>query len=244
MAEETKPVLQKPPGYKDPNVPIPSAPKPQIRKQPLPVSFQPRRKRRGFCRFCLCFLCVFLLLLIFLIAAAGAVFYLWFHPKLPIYRLQSIQFARFNVSVTADGTYLDSQTVVRFEVENPNQNKITFYYGQNEVGMTVDDDVDLGSASIPGFSQAKRNITVLKFTIQVKHELINDAEGPKLKAQFGSKIMAVNVGIRTRFGVGLAKWKLGKVPTNVLCRNVKLKQLNGVTTPQCTIKLLRWINLG
>ncbi|XP_043716482.1 NDR1/HIN1-like protein 6 [Telopea speciosissima] len=243
MTEATKPVLQKPPGYKDPNAPISTAPKPQIRKQPLPPSFQPKRKRHGCCRICCCFFCIFLLLLIVLIAAAGALFYLWFDPKLPIYRLQSIQFPRFNISVTSDGTYLDSQTVVRLEAKNPNRKKITFYYDESEVRMTVGNDVDLGSVSIPRFTQAKQNITALKFATQVKHALIDDGEGLKLKAQFRSKSMLVRVEVRTRFGVGVEKLTLGKLAVNVLCGGVTLKDLSAGNTPQCTVNLFKWINI-
>ncbi|XP_042480466.1 NDR1/HIN1-like protein 6 [Macadamia integrifolia] len=243
MAEASKPILQKPPGYRDPNTPIPKVPKPQIRKQPLPPSFQPRRKRPSLCRICYCFFCIFLLLLTLLTAAAAGLFYLWFNPKLPIYRLQSIQFPRFNISVTSDGTYLDSHTVVRIEATNPNHKKITFYYDESEVRMTVDNAVDLGSASHPGFSQARQNITALKFGTQVKHLLIDDGEGLKLKGQFRSKSMVIRVEVRTRFGIGVEKLTLGKLAVNVLCGDVTLKQLSAGNTPKCTVNLFKWINI-
>ncbi|XP_042504574.1 NDR1/HIN1-like protein 6 [Macadamia integrifolia] len=241
----TQPILQRPPGYRDPNSSIPTPVKPPIRKQPppLPPSFHPKRKRRSYCRRCCCCFFCFFLLLIIIVAAAGGLFYLWYQPKLPIFRLKSIDFPSFNVSITADGTYLDSKTIVRFETENPNKKKITFYYGHTDVVLTTGGDIDLGSATLPGFTQVAKNITILKFATQVKHLMINDEGGAKLKSQLLSKNMVVSAEVHTQFGLGVEKMKLGNMAVKILCKDVSLKQLSGGTTTGCSINLLKWINL-
>nr|DAD19130.1 TPA_asm: hypothetical protein HUJ06_020593 [Nelumbo nucifera] len=239
MAATSVPVLQKPPGYRDPNAPLPSVKKPpQIRK--LPPSFYPKRRRRGCCRLCCCFLCIFIFTLAFLLVLAGALFYVWFEPKLPTFYLQSFKIPRLDISVKPDGTYLDCQTDVRFEVTNPNH-KITFNYGRSQVRMTVgEDDVALGSAFIPGFRQEQKNTTVLKFGTQANHMLIDDNIGTKLKGGFRSKQLMVFVEVRTRVGLGLGGWKMGMLGIKVLCGDVSLKKLDGGAMPRCKVNLLNW----
>ncbi|XP_010251538.1 PREDICTED: uncharacterized protein LOC104593414 [Nelumbo nucifera] len=243
MAETAKPVLQKPPGYRDPNTPVPSVRRPPpIRK--LPPSFHPKTRNRGCRRFCCCFLCIFVFTALVLVALAGALFYLWFQPKLPTFYLRSFQMPRFNVSVMIDGTYLDSQTVVRFETTNPNH-KITFYYGESQVRVTVgeEDGVDLGSTFVPAFTQGRRNTTVLKFGTQVKHMLIDDGDGTKLKAGFQSKQLVIFVEVRTKVGLGVQRWRMGMLSVKVLCGDVSLKKLEDGAMPRCDVNLLKWINL-
>ncbi|KAK9279167.1 hypothetical protein L1049_012844 [Liquidambar formosana] len=150
MAEPVKPVLQKPPGYRDPNVPVQPAPRPPVRKPALPPSFQPKKKRRSCCRIFCCSLCILTFILLLILAVSIGIFYIWFDPKLPVFHLQSFKVERFNVSVTSDGTFLDSRTVVRVEVKNPNS-KLTVYYGGTRVKVTVgEDDTELGNSEFEG----------------------------------------------------------------------------------------------
>ncbi|OVA01903.1 Late embryogenesis abundant protein [Macleaya cordata] len=174
-----------------------------------------------------------------LLAVAGSLFYVWFQPKLPSFHIQSVKTPIFNVTVTPDGTFLDAQTDVKFEATNPNT-KIDFYFGQTQVRMTVEDDVDIGSATIPEFTQGRKNTTILKFETNVKKLLIDDESGRRLKDRIRSKMMVVNVEVRTRVGVGLEKWKLGKMAVVVMCEDVRVKQVEGGDTPKCAINLFKW----
>ncbi|KAF6172975.1 hypothetical protein GIB67_006351 [Kingdonia uniflora] len=259
MAEEAKPVLQKPPGYKDPNIPIavlPKGPQPMpvpTRKPQIPQSFIPKQKqkvdmnmnmnknpkRRKSCwRCCCCYFCIVFLLIMVLVVLFGSLFYLWFQPKLPMFHLQSLKMARFNVSVNSDGTFLDSQTVVKFQAKNPNE-KIRFRYGETKVMLSVGDDIDLGSEVIPGFVQERKNTRILKFGTQNKM-VIDDDVGAKLKGRYRNKELVVFVEVRTKFGVRVGSWKMSMVSVRVNCGDVSLKKLEAGATPKCTINLLKW----
>ncbi|KAK9143926.1 hypothetical protein Syun_013326 [Stephania yunnanensis] len=222
-----------------------------MRKPYVPPSFHPKRKRRlNFCscRRCCCLLCVSLLLVLIMLAVASAVFYIWFDPKLPKFHLQSLKTPKFNVAVKPDGTFLDARTVARVEATNPNH-KLRFEYGETELRASVEDDdddgddVELGSGHVPGFVQGKRNTTVLKFETEVSGAQIEDGIGRKLKVWHRTNELVVSVEVRTRFGIGVGKFRLGMVPVRVRCGGVSLKKLDAGATPQCTINILKWINL-
>lgn len=244
MTEPVKPVLQKPPGYRNPNAPFPSVPRPGVRKPVLPPSFYHRRKRRSFCRICCCLLCTLIFILTLLLLISSGLFYLWFEPVIPVFHLQSLQIPHFNVSVKSDGTYLDSKTTFNLEVRNPNS-KITLYYGGTDVQVTVGErtETDLGSSSVPGFTQETKNTTVLKFTAVDKSLLVEDGVGAKLRAQFRSRDLVVFMEVRTSVGLGVESWKIGTMGVHVLCGGVSLKKLDGGAMPKCTINLLKWINI-
>ncbi|KAK5776127.1 hypothetical protein PVK06_044086 [Gossypium arboreum] len=130
-----KPVLQKPPGYKDPKA-AQFGFRPPPRKPVLPPSFNPRKRNRSFYRVCCCWLCIFVLVLVLLAVIGGLVFYIWFDPKFPVFHIRSFRITHFNITERPDGTYLDAATTTRLEMKNPNV-KITYYYCETEVGVSV-----------------------------------------------------------------------------------------------------------
>lgn len=235
-----QPVLQKPPGYRDPDAPVQPLPKPPQRR-PLPPSMYPKKRRRSWCRTCCCCSCVFFLVLILLILAAAVIFFLWFNPKVPVFHFRSFQVSRFNVSVKSDGTYLDAETVSHVEVKNPNQ-KLGLYYGNTHVVVRIgggEDETVLGSSTVPAFAQEKRNVTSLKVKTEGRKQ-VADGVGPRLKSGFKSKSLAVKVEVRTRVGIKVEGWRVGAVSVNVKCGGTSLKSLQGGDMPKCTINLLKW----
>ncbi|XP_050280189.1 NDR1/HIN1-like protein 6 [Quercus robur] len=253
MAEPPlKPVLQKPPGFRDQNFPTQSAPKPVMRTPLLPQSYHPKKRRssrrsRGCCRSCCCFFCCLILILIVIVGVASAIFYLWFLPKTPVFRLQSFRIPRFNVTVKPDGTYLDAQTLIRVEAKNPN-GKLSLFYKDIHVNVNVKvgakaDPTELGSGKVAGFTQRKRNTTSLKVETNVKNQLVDDGEGAKLKASFKSKGLVVSVEARTGLGYIVRGLKIGPLGVKVLCGGVSLKGLEDGKIPKCTINTLKWINI-
>ncbi|XP_057980601.1 NDR1/HIN1-like protein 6 [Malania oleifera] len=248
MAQPSKPVLQKPPGYRDPTLSGHAAPRPRPlppRKPVLPPSFRPKPKRRSCRRICCCSLCILILVVLLFLAAAGGLFYLFFEPKLPVFHLRSFKIRRFKVTVEPDGTYLDAQTVVRIEAKNPNR-KLTLYYGRSELQLSEErDGTELGSASQSGFTQEKGNVTVLKLTAGVK-TVVEDGLGRKLKAGYRSKALVVAAEIRTRVGLGVGRWRIGTLGLSVVCGgggDMSLKKLKGGVMPKCTIRILKWIHI-
>lgn len=240
MAEQPlKPPLQKPPGYRDPAAPGKPVVRPPQRKPVLPASFQPRKKRRNWCRTCCCFLVVFFILLSLAVAIAGGVFYLWFEPKLPVFHLQSLRIPRFNVTVKPDGTYLDAGTVVRIEVKNPN-GKLELYYGGTHVDVTAWGDTELGTKDVGGFTQGKGNTTSLKVETTVKNQLVDDGIGRRLKNGYKSKELVVNIEGKTHVGYIVQGVKIGTAEVGVFCGGVSLKKLDSGDMPKCSLDLLQW----
>ncbi|KAL5993560.1 hypothetical protein ACLOJK_014485 [Asimina triloba] len=234
-----KPVLQRPPGYKDPNAPLAARP-PTMRKPPMnrPI-YPPKRRRRSCCRRCCCFIFVFILCVLILAAITGALFYIWYRPKLPSFRVQSVETPRFRVSVRADGTYLDSQTVVRLLAKNPNS-KMGFSYGRTEVRVRAKGAVGLGSGWVAAFDQDAGESKVVSVSMKVNNQLVDDDVGRRLKGQFQSKQMVVDAEVRTRFGVRIGGLSMGKVPVRVLCTDVRLHKTHGKGSPKCRINIFKW----
>ncbi|KAI3842693.1 hypothetical protein MKW98_015360 [Papaver atlanticum] len=237
---QSNPGLRRPPGYTDPSVQAHKKPT-SIPRSQIPPSFQSKRKRRSCCCCCCCTIIILILFLLIIFAIFGTLFYVWFQPKLPTFHLQSIKTPQFNVSVTPDGTYLDASTDVRFETTNPNS-KLEFAYDDITVRISYEDDVDLGTAVVPAFTQGRRNITILNFETSTKHLLIDDDMGLRLKNQLHDNNMVVDVEVKTRVGVGIESWKLGMMDVKVVCENVQVKSSGGAN-PKCKINLLKWINI-
>ncbi|KNA07414.1 hypothetical protein SOVF_172090 [Spinacia oleracea] len=237
--------LKKPPGFRDssstaPSSKPPSRPPPP-RKPSVPSYYQPKRKRRGCCCRCFCcFLCLLLLLLLFLLAFFG-IFYIWYQPKLPIFRFRPIDLERFNVTVNPDGTaLLDSLMIIRVEARNPNS-KMKVYYGETKVSLTGDQETGLGSSTVPAFVQGTNNVTLLKFTAAVQKGAMDSTTGKRLKDRVKNAEVVVTAAVKTKVGVGVFKTRFGMLPVNVNCGGITLKQLNdGKTYPKCSFNTLRW----
>ncbi|KAI5598776.1 hypothetical protein POPTR_002G167300v4 [Populus trichocarpa] len=235
-----KPVLQRPPGYTDPNLQAKPAPRPLPTKALLPPSFEPRKRRSRHCRLCLCCLSLLLIIAILLMIIAGGLFYLWFDPKLPVFHLQSFKFSAFNITKRSDGTYLTAKMVARIEVRNPNEN-IIYHFGESKVETTAgDDEVNLGSTTLPEFTQGKKNTTSLEIETSVNNELIEDGIGSKILDQFTSKKLKVDMDVKTSIGIGVEGVKTGLLGVEVVCGGVTLKETS-TEMPRCIISTLKWI---
>ncbi|XP_023526806.1 NDR1/HIN1-like protein 6 [Cucurbita pepo subsp. pepo] len=243
MAEPPlKPVLQKPPGYKDPNLTAPPVPRPPVRKLILPSPLsQNNKKRRSCCRRFCCFLCLFVVILIVVIVAAGGFLYLWFEPKLPVFHLQSFRISKFNVTDKADGSYLNAKTIGRIEIKNPNE-KLSLNYRDIEVVTAAGEGtrIELGSTIVPSFIQSKENTTSWKIETMVSNEIVDGGAGRKLNSGNRTGELVVIVEARTKIGFVVNGRRMPRVKIEVACGGVSLKRLDGGNTPKCSIHLPRW----
>lgn len=249
-----KPVLQKPPGYRDPAARAAAPPRPPVRMQPLPPSFRginPKRGRRRsrrpwFCWFC-CWLFILLVVLFFAIAIAGGLSYLWFQPKLLSFRLESIKIPSFNVTAKRDGSFLNTTTCVQIRIANPNR-KISISFSPMEASVTAPRDGDsgdasLGSQTVPAFVLVKKNSTQIPIEARVEGAAVDEVQGKWLSSQFHSKNLRVMVELRTRLGILHGGKRSGAVPVEILCGGaggLTLKQLEGGASAKCTINLFVW----
>ncbi|KAI8545007.1 hypothetical protein RHMOL_Rhmol07G0009700 [Rhododendron molle] len=227
MTDQAKPVLKKPPGYRDPAAPVQAPPKPPARKPPqpiLPISLRPRKKRRRYCRSICCYICLLIIIVTLLAAVAACCFYLYYEPRLPVFRLQSLQFPLFNVTSGQDGPEVNSRAVVRIEVKNPN-NFLHVNYGRIEADLSAE-NVDLGTARLAGFTQGKKNTTVVKLTTEVKGVLVgNEAEAKRLKEGVRSKGVVVGAEVRVGIGMGANGWNTARASVTAVCGGASLKEV-------------------
>ncbi|GAB4861640.1 hypothetical protein Ancab_036891 [Ancistrocladus abbreviatus] len=239
-----KSALKKPPGYKDPHTPSTGQNTPKRSRKPLPPSFYHTQKnRRSCCRLCCCCICFLILFLIILLAIAGGLFYLWFTPKLPVFRMRPLELERFNITTKKDGpAFLDSDITIRVEVRNPNE-KLTIYYGDTKISLVADGETDLGSATVGGFTQGKKNVTVLKFRTQTEKKQIDGSTADNLSSGVKSQSVKIDAEGKTKVGIGVGSLKIGMLGVNVKCGDKSLKQLNDGDSPKCTINTLKWINI-
>ncbi|GAB4844557.1 hypothetical protein Ancab_037939 [Ancistrocladus abbreviatus] len=237
-----KPALKKPPGYRDPNSPSPGQTPPKPARRPLPPSLHHtgNSKRRKCCRLCCCCTCFLILFLIIFLAIAGGLFYLWFSPKLPVFRLRPVELELFNITTAKDGSaFLDSAITIRVEIRNPNE-KLRIYYGETRISLMADGETNLGSASVGGFTQEKKNVTVLKFTTQMEKEEIDGSTANRLSSRVKSQSVLIDAEGNTKVGIGVGKLKIGMLGVNLRCGDMSLKQLNDGNPPKCTINTLQW----
>ncbi|KAK9743121.1 hypothetical protein RND81_03G219000 [Saponaria officinalis] len=238
--------LKKPPGYMDPATPAMRTPPPGQRKPVVPpVFYQTNKKKRNCCRICCCCVCCLVVFIIIICAISCALFYIWFQPKIPSFHFRELELDRFSITPNKrDGTaLLDSKAIIRVEAKNPNT-KLKIHYGVTEVSLNLDEEVDLGSTTLPGFVQPPNNMTLLKFNVGVENEVIDSSSGTRLSTRVKNENTEVNAAVKTKVGVGIWKTKIGMLPVNVNCGGITLKQLNdGSGSPKCSFNTLRWITI-
>ncbi|CAL9121332.1 unnamed protein product [Musa textilis] len=249
----SKPMLKKPPGYRDPAAPYPAAPSPPPRRQPLPPAFrQPgkpltqqrhRRPRRSCCCRVCCWASAVALVLGTLLAVAVGLAYLWFQPRLPSFRLESLNATELRVVAGPDGTFLDAVIKVGILATNPN-GRIVLEYGDGDARVVVaddDGDVGVGAVAITGFEQGRRNRTVVRFAAAAKGVSVDEVAGARIRAGFRSKEVRFGVELRTKVGLQVGGKSTGKVLIRVRCSPVSLKQgVSGGTLPKCLFYLFTW----
>nr|BAC41966.1 unknown protein [Arabidopsis thaliana] len=247
---QMNPVLQKPPGYRDPNMSSPPPPPPPIQQQPMrkavpmPTSYRPKKKRRSCCRFCCCCICITLVLFIFLLLVGTAVFYLWFDPKLPTFSLASFRLDGFKLADDPDGASLSATAVARVEMKNPNS-KLVFYYGNTAVDLSVgsgNDETGMGETTMNGFRQGPKNSTSVKVETTVKNQLVERGLAKRLAAKFQSKDLVINVVAKTKVGLGVGGIKIGMLTVNLRCGGVSLNKLD-TDSPKCILNTLKWVTI-
>ncbi|XP_006358646.1 uncharacterized protein [Solanum tuberosum] len=232
--------LKKPPGFKDPTIPIQMPP----RKVNLPPSFKPqKRKHRSCC--CRCFCCCFLIILILLLLLVSAcgLFYLWFDPKLPVFHLRSLEFTKFNVSESQDGQRLNAQSALGVELKNPNV-ELKIVYGDTRVDLKGENDVNMGAGEVVGFVLENRKVKVVKFVMKSNELLYGDSIGKLIMNGFKNKNLRVSADVITDIGVGYKGWKSWKIRVKVSCGSLRLKQIENGATPKCGITLFNWFDLN
>ena len=227
-----QPVLQKPPGYRDPSAP------PRV-NLPVRPSFRDahyrrskKRSRRSCFGKCCCWIFLLLLILAFIVAIAGGLSYLYFQPKLPSFRIESFQVPKFNITSKNEASFLDSKTVLRIKIGNPNR-RIKISLAPIEASVTTTGNVDLGSGTYPSLYLESKNSSVIRIEAEVKGSEIDEFLAKKLRSKFQSRNMDLMVNLKTNL-------RVPRVPVTVVCGSFTLKQIDGGASPICEIRVFHW----
>ncbi|KAJ0250051.1 Late embryogenesis abundant hydroxyproline-rich glycoprotein family protein [Hirschfeldia incana] len=246
-----KPVLQKPPGYRELHAP-PETPNTSSRRRPpkhmIPPSFYPEKKRRwSRCRIFCCSCCITVAIVFLLLVLTVSVFFLRYSPRLPAVRLASFRVTDFNFSggKSGDGlSLMTAKTTARLDFRNPN-GKLRYYYEDADVAVTLgegDFETSLGSTKVNGFVENPGNRTVVIVSISVKRQQVDDLTVKRLRVDMKSKKLVVKVTVKTKVGLAVGRRKIVTVGISLSCGGVTLQTLDKQMA-KCTITMLKWIKL-
>lgn len=237
------PPLAKPPGYREPGLPVQKPPEP-LRKVNLPPSFYAEgEKRRGCCCRCCCCLLIFIVLLTLFFISFGGFFYLWYEPRAPRFSLKSFQVDKFNITSTADGPTLNSHMSASIEFKNANKN-IKMVYDRIALSWYSNDIAsgEIGQGTVPGFVQEPNNVRDAKFSVKGNLPL-DHSSAKKVTNKFRAKSLMINVEVRTGIGMVLSGLKIGTVEVKLSCEASSLKQIQDGAMPKCKVFVFRLINI-
>ncbi|KAK2365308.1 NDR1/HIN1 protein [Trifolium repens] len=240
-------ILQKPPGYRDPNATeqqtITIKPPHPPRKPHLPPSFRPKPRKRDRCRVCCCIFCIILFILIFIFVVAAALIYFIYQPSLPEFHIGSFRVPNFNVTGTPDVSYLDADTVTMVEVKNRNT-KMVWHFEQSNVQIWAENgELNLGSTKVAAFDVSVRNMTALKAETNVRKEVLDAKQRRRLKSVFDSKALTPSVEVKTKTNVRVQGWNSMMVDVTVVCGDVTLRQIQNGDMPHCSFTIFKWIKI-
>ncbi|GMH10248.1 hypothetical protein Nepgr_012089 [Nepenthes gracilis] len=205
----------------DPATPPPpyAYPPPLQRTTPLAYSVPPKRRSSCFC-CCMCFLfslflllLLLLILLLFLLAVTIVlvlIFFLFFHPQIPKYYVNSVRIPHFDRATDAS---LVTTFDVNFTASNPNKKIGIYYEGGNHVSVWYT-DTELCRGSLQTFYQGHQNTTVMQASLTGNAtSLVKAVQVEKLRT--GSKPLVIKGTVPVR--VKVWKVKLMKIKFKVKC---------------------------
>ncbi|KAI5672786.1 hypothetical protein M9H77_13150 [Catharanthus roseus] len=229
--------LKKPPGYRDPNIPIQIPPKGAPN---LPHTFYPyKKKRKSCCRTCcLCF-CISLVLSILLFICLGGLFYVLYEPQLPRFNVKSFQLDQFNINESKDGPRLNTKLTVNIEFRNTNK-KIKIVYDKISILVNGEGGLNIGEGTTPGFVQGKNNATNVKLVMK-GNQLVSEQEAKKRIDEFKSKSLKLSTELRSGIGMILSGLNTGTVGLKVTCGDISLKQIENDVKPKCKVYMFRML---
>ncbi|KAJ4781941.1 hypothetical protein LUZ62_020936 [Rhynchospora pubera] len=248
-----KPVLQKPPGYRDPGAP-PLKPPQQLRRPThLPPSFRHAGKSRrqpNYRRSICCCILFFLLCTILLLSIGAALGYLYYQPRFPSFHLQSLNSTMLRVGSSGS---LDVAISAKILAWNPNT-KIGIVFGDGVGHVTAEDqdgDVELGDGQIMGFYVREKSAGTMMLQAGESGVLLDDAVAQRMRNGYKGSGVKVKVEVAVGMGVRVKGKNMWKVPLKVSCSPMRLKvvgkkgggaSVGGMV--KCQVYLFRWFNIN
>ncbi|CDP14749.1 unnamed protein product [Coffea canephora] len=128
--------------------------------------YYPKKSGGSSCLRCICCCYCILFLLIFVVSVLAFYFYTVYEPKVPSYKVQSLDVKSFDLLPD-----FSLNTVFLVTVEADNMNKaIGFTYGQGSSVLVEYTDSRLCSGSLPNFHQGPHNTTLIQIELKGRSE--------------------------------------------------------------------------
>jgi hypothetical protein len=199
------------------------APKPQMYQRPIYRPQAPAKRRRRSCRcsFCCCFCWALLvvILLALVAAAAGGAFYLLYRPQHPTFTVSSVRLASLNLTTSATAPVLSDAITLTVTARNPNK-KIVYVYGDLTLtAATAANALPLGTATVPGFTHAAGNTTVLTATVSTNATTVDPAAAGDVKKSGGFSVV---LDADTTAGARVGSIRTKKIGIQVHCEGIKV----------------------
>ncbi|RCV16126.1 hypothetical protein SEVIR_3G115500v4 [Setaria viridis] len=200
------------------------APKPQMYQRPIYRPQAPAKRRRGRscrCSFCCCFCWALLvvILLALVAAAAGGAFYLLYRPQHPSFTVSSVRLTALNLTSSATAPVLSDAITLTVTARNPNK-KIVYVYGDFTLSAaTSANALPLGSGTVPGFTHAAGNTTVLTATIASTAATVDPTAAGDVKKSGGFSVV---LDADTTAGARVGSIKTKKIGIQVHCEGIKV----------------------
>ncbi|KAJ1262071.1 hypothetical protein BS78_09G079300 [Paspalum vaginatum] len=201
------------------------APKPQMYQRPIYRPQAPAKRRRG--RSCRCSLCccfcwslLALVLLALVAAVAGGAFYLLYRPQRPTFTVSSVRLAALNLTSSPTAPLLTDAITLTVTARNPNKKMVYLYGDLTLTAATAANAVPLGSATVPGFTHAAGNTTVLAATIASAAAPV-DPSGASADIK-KSGAFSVVLDADTSAGVRVGSLTTKKIGIQVHCEGIKV----------------------
>ena len=201
------------------------APKSQMYQRPIYRPQAPAKRRRGRscrCSFCCCFCWALLaiILLAFVAAVAGGAFYLLYRPQRPSFTVSSVRLASLNLTSSPTAPLLTDAITLTVTARNPNKKMVYLYDDLTVSVATAANAVSLGSTTVPGFTHAAGNTTVVTATVSSNGVTVDPSgAGSDIKR---SGAFSVVVDADTSAGVRVGGLKTKKIGIQVHCDGVKV----------------------
>ncbi|KAF8724974.1 hypothetical protein HU200_020697 [Digitaria exilis] len=199
------------------------APKSQMYQRPIYRPQAPAKRRRRSCRcsFCCCFCWALLvvILLALLAAVAGGAFYLLYRPQRPSFTVSSVRLSSLNLTSSATAPVLTDAISLTVTARNPNKKVVYLYDDFTLSAATAANALPLGSATVPGFTHAAGNTTVLTATIASSAVTVDPSASGDVKKSGGFSVV---LDADTSAGVRVGSIKTKKIGIQVHCEGIKV----------------------
>lgn len=190
----------------------------------------------SFCFVCCAWSCLGVLAVILSILVLGVWFVSFIKSDLPEVRVQKLSFPGLYVGNSSkQETLLNTGVEVLLNVTNKNE-KIGISYNSMTAEVSLE-DLRMGQAQVPGFSQEPKNQTMLKLKTEVSHFVLSKEDGQDLQSDLKNNGMVLDVVLNGTLGLNFGTFKLQGLPFIIGCTDIKQSDVDTGLEPGCSIRI-------